>query len=251
MNPVSSLFVGKILLVSNDPQTIKQLTDCMRRFALFAEQRSEVSAAIERLNRAKFEAVIVDLQLGSQVEAVLEGVRNSPSNKHAVVFTVSDSDFETARAFRAGSTFILRRPLSAASIDLSLKAAYGSIVRERRRYFRCPVKIPVAILSAAMQTVHGHTVNVSEGGMSINITTSLRPGDPIQSQFILPGREFQFVLESAVCWTKEQEIGLRFTSLSLHWAAKLQTWLSDRLEETIPQPVRDKFSKLPAGLNMP
>jgi len=106
MNPASSSFVGKVLLVSNDPVAIKLLTESLQRFALFAEQRFEVSSALERLNRAKFEAVIVDLRLGSQAEAVLEGVRQSPSNKHAVVFTVSDSEVETARAFRAGSTFI-------------------------------------------------------------------------------------------------------------------------------------------------
>lgn len=245
MNPASSLFVGKVLLVSNDPQTIKQLTDSMRQFALFAEQRSEVSAALERLNRAKFEAVIVDLRLGNQVEAVLEGVRNSLSNKHAVVFTVSDSDFETARAFRAGSTFILRRPLSAASIDLSLKAAYGSIVRERRRYYRCPVEVPVAILRATTQTAHGQTFNVSEGGMSIITAVSLGTGDPVQLQFVLPGNGFHFELESTVCWAKEQQVGMRFNSFSRQQTSKLQQWLSNCLEETFPQFVKDKFSKFP------
>jgi uncharacterized protein (TIGR02266 family) len=245
MNPAASAFVGKVLLVSNDAIAIEQLTDSMQRFALFTEQRSEVSTALERLNRAKFEAVIVDLRLGSQAEAVLEGVRHSPSNKHAVVFTVSDSEVETTGAFRAGSTFVLRRPLSAASIDVSLKAAYGLIVRERRRYFRCPVEVPVAILRAAMQTVHGRTVNVSEGGMSINTITSLRPGNPVQLQFVLPGNAFQFELEATVRWAKEQGMGLQFTSSSRHRTAKLQEWLSRRLEETIPQSVRDKFSKLP------
>ena len=180
MNPAASSFIGKVLLVSNDAVAIKQLTDSLQRFALFAEQRSEVSSALERLNRAKFEAVIVDLRLGSQAEAVLEGVRHSPSNKHAVVFTVSDSEFETTGAFRAGSTFVLRRPLSAASIDLTLKAAYGLVVREGRRYFRCPVEVPVAIRRAAMQTVHGRTVNVSEGGMSITTAASLGPGPLVQ-----------------------------------------------------------------------
>ncbi len=245
MSPASSAFVGKVLLVSNDAVAIKQLTESMQRFALFVEQRSEVSSALERLNRAKFEAVIVDLRLGSQAEAVLEGVRHSPSNKHAVVFTVSNSEFETTRAFRAGSTFILRRPLSAAAIDLSLKAAYGLIVRERRRYFRCPVEVPVAIFGAAMQTVHGHTVNVSEGGMSITIAASLGAGDTVQLQFALPGNEFQFELESTVCWVKERQVGVQFASFSLDRTSKLQEWLSRRLEETIPQFVRDKFSKFP------
>jgi ActR/RegA family two-component response regulator len=245
MNPASSAFVGKVLLVSNDATAIMQLTDSPQRFALFAEQSSEASSALERLNRAKFEAVIVDLKLGSQAETVLDGVRNSPSNKHAVVFTVTDSEVKTTAAFRAGSTFILRRPLSAVSIDLSLKAAFGLIVRERRRYFRCPVDVPVAILRTALPIAHGYTVNVSEGGMSIATPISLRPVEPVELQFTLPGDEFQFVLESRVCWAKEQGIGLQFTSSSLHRTAKLQQWLSRRLEETIPQSVRDKFSKLP------
>ncbi len=245
MNPGSSAYVGKVLLVSNDAIAIKQLTDSMERFALFAEPRSEISTALERLNRAKFEAVIVDLGLGSQAEAVLQGVRQSPSNKHAVVFTVSDSEVETTGAFRAGSTFVLRRPLSAASIDFSLKAAYGLIVRERHRYFRCPVEVPVAILRSAMQTVNGRTVNVSEGGMSISTAASLGSGAPVQLQFTLPGDEFQFELGSTVRWAKEEGVGLQFTSSSLHRTSKLQEWLSRRLEETIPQSVRDKFSKLP------
>jgi hypothetical protein len=162
-----------------------------------------------------------------------------------VVFTVTDSEVKTNAAFRAGSTFIMRRPLSPASIDVSLKAAYGLIVRERRRYFRCPVAVPVAILRTALQTVHGHTVNLSEGGISIYTTTSLTPGDLVELQFILPGSEFQFVFESRVCWSKEQGIGLQFASFSRHRTAKLQEWLSRRLEETIPESVRDKFSKLP------
>ncbi len=247
MNPASSAFVGKVLLVSNDAIASKQLTDSMQRFALLPELCSEVPSALERLNRAKFEAVIVDFRLGSQAGAILEAARHSPSNKHAVLFTVSDSELETAGAFRARSTFILRRPLSAASIDLSLRAAYGLIVRESRRYFRCPVEVPVAILTAATQTVHGRTVNVSEGGMSIATAASLEPSEPVRLQFALPGDEFQFELESTVCWAKEQGAGLQFTSSSLLGIAKLKAWLSRRLEETFPQNVRDKFSKVPQG----
>jgi ActR/RegA family two-component response regulator len=243
MNSLSPAFIGRVLLVSNDAIAIEQLSESMQRFALFLELCPEVSSALELLNRAKFEAVIVDFRLGSQAGAVLEGVRHSASNKRAVIFAVNDSEVEATGAFKAGSTFVLRRPLSAASIDHSLKAAYGLMIRERRRYFRCPVEVPVAIIRAAMQTVHGHTVNVSEGGMSITTAASLGPGDPIQLQFTLPGDEFQFVLESTVRWAKEQRIGMQFTSFFMHRTSNLKEWLSRRL--AIPESVRDKFSHLP------
>jgi ActR/RegA family two-component response regulator len=154
------------------------LSESIQRFALFAEQCHDVPAALKRLQRSKFEAVVVDFRLGSQVGAVVKGTRESASNEHAVVFTVSDGESEAAEAFKAGSTFLLRRPLSAASIDQSIRAAYGLIVRERRRYFRCPVEVPVAILTKPIQTAHGYTINISEGGIAVTAVTGIVPGDP-------------------------------------------------------------------------
>ncbi len=93
-----------------------------------------------------------------------------------------------------------------------------------------------------MQTVYGHTVNISEGGMSVT-AAPLGPGDRAQLQFTLPGDEFHFVLESTVCWAKEGRLGLQF--LPPNQTSKLQEWLSRRLEEAMPQSVKDKFSTLP------
>jgi len=137
----ASAFVGRVLIVSNNAVAIGQIKDSLQRFALFPEQCPKLSLALERLNRAKFEAVVIDLQLGSQAEVVLQAVRQAPSNKYAVVFTVSDNRADASGAFRAGSTFVLLRPLSRGLINLSFKAAYGLIVREKRRYFRCPVEV--------------------------------------------------------------------------------------------------------------
>ncbi len=81
--------------------------------------------------------------------------------------------------------------------------------------------------------------------MSIAANASLGSGDPVQLQFALPGDEFQFVVEAAVCWANQPQIGMRFTFFSPHLASMLQEWLSRQLEETIPQSVREQFSKLP------
>ncbi len=76
--------------------------------------------------------------------------------------------------------------------------------------------------------------------MCVTTAASLGPGDWVQLQFTLVGDEFQFEFESTVCWAKEQRFGLQFRSP--HETPKLQEWLSRRLEEDIPQFVRDKFS---------
>ena len=129
------------------------------------------------LNQHKFEAVVVDLQLGAQANAILERIRLSTWNRTAVLFTISDTDAETASAFKAGSNFVLKRPLSLTAIDRSLKVAYGLIVRERRRYFRCPVEIPAKICKLAIPEIHGQTVNISEGGFAIASLVCTRSRD--------------------------------------------------------------------------
>jgi ActR/RegA family two-component response regulator len=242
--PAPSASIGSALLVSNDEGTIKQLSASMQQLAMLPEVCAEVGAALGLLSRRKFEAVIVDLQLGGQAKSVLEKVRLSPSNRTAVIFAISDSDAETAGAFKDGSNFVLRRPLSPASIDRSLKVAYGLIVRERRRYFRCPVEILAAIYSPGMPVVHGRTLNISEGGLAINTSLSLKPGVQVKVQFALPDLEIQFEAESTVCWCKEGYLGFQFKSLSPQLASALQEWLSRRLEETFPESVADKFRGL-------
>ncbi len=242
--PLLSVGIANALLVSNDAATIKQLSESMQQLALSPEVCVEVPTALVLLNRRKFDAVIVDLQLKGQANAVLEQVRRSPSNRTAVIFTVSDSDAETVSAFKAGSNFVLRRPLSPTSIGRSLKVAYGLILRERRRYFRCPVKIPAAICSAGMPEVHGQTVNISESGMAIATSVSLRPGVKVQVHFTLPGNESRFVVGAAICWCKEACLGLQFTSVSPRLTSELQEWLLRRLEESLPESLADKFRDL-------
>ena len=242
--PKPSTSVGSVLLVSNDAGTVKQLSVSVQQLAMFPEVCVEAGVALNVLNRRKFEAVIVDLHLGDEAKAVLERVRHSPSNRTAVIFAISDSDAETAEAFKDGSNFVLRRPLYPASVDRSLKVAYGLIVRERRRYFRCPVEILAAIYSPGMPAVHGRTLNISEGGLAVNTSLSLKPGVQVKLQFTLPDHATQVETEATVCWSKEGYLGFQFTSLSPQQTSELQEWLARRLEETFPESVADKFRML-------
>jgi CheY-like chemotaxis protein len=242
--PAASVSIGGVLLVSNDAAAIKHLSEAMQPLAMSPEVCFEVPTALGLLNRKKFDAVIVDLQLGSQASSIVEKVRLSPSNRTAVIFAISDSDTETASAFKAGSNFVLRRPLSLPSIDRSLKVAYGLIVRERRRYFRCPVEIPATISRPAMAEIHGQTLNISEGGMAVNTSVSLAPGVKVQVHFTLPARKSRFVVDAAVCWCKEKYLGLQFSALSPQLTSELQEWLARRLEESLPQSVADRFQSV-------
>ena len=194
------------------------------------------------MNRRKFDAVIVDLQLGEQSGLIWDEVHLSPSNRTAVTFAISGGDAE-GTAFRKRSEFVFERPLSTQSIRRTLKPAYGLILRERRRYFRCPISIPVTILRQSMREVCCYSVNISDGGMAVSTFVPLIAGEDVQVQFTLPDHKAPFVAESRICWWKTGHLGVRFVSLSREHKSELQDWLSRKLEEMLPEFVAAKFRK--------
>ena len=198
--------IGLALLVSADPVTIQQFSHALQELSISPDVCQEVPAAVGLLNRRKFDAVIVDLQLGEQSGLILDEVHLSPSNRTAVTFAISGSDAE-GTAFGKRSEFVFERPLSMQSIRNTLKPAYGLILRERRRYFRCPISIPVVILRRTMPEVRCRSVNISEGGMAVSTFVPLIAGEEVQVQFTLPGHEEPFLAESKICWLKTGHLG--------------------------------------------
>jgi CheY-like chemotaxis protein len=230
------------LLVSADPVTIQQFSHALQELSISPDVCQEAPTAVGLLNRRKFDAVIVDLKLGEQSGLILDEVHLSPSNRTAVTFAISGSDAE-GKAFRKRSEFLFERPLSTQSIHNTLKPAYGLILRERRRYFRCPISIPVLILRRAMPEVRCQSVNISEGGMAVSTVVQLTTGESVQLQFTLPGHGVPFSAEATICWWKTGHLGVRFKSLSKEQKSELQVWLSRKLEEVLPEVVAEKFRK--------
>jgi len=165
------------------------------------------------LNSRKFDAIIVDLQLREQAGLILDAAHLSPSNQKAVRFAISGSGAEST-ALRKKTAFVFERPLSAKSVGNTLRPAYGLILREWRRYFRCPLTISVAILRRAKPDVRCNSVNTSEGGMALSTIVPLSTGEKVHVQFTLPGHEVPFLADSTICWLKTGHIGLRFVAFA-------------------------------------
>jgi hypothetical protein len=231
------------LLVSANPVTIGQFSLALRELSISPDISEEVAAAVCLLNRQKFAAVVVDLHLGQQCGMILDGLNLSPSNRTAVTFAISSSDEEVTAAFRRRTGFVFGLPLSAQSIRGTLKPAYGLILREQRRYFRCPLSSLVTILRQNMPELRCRTVNISEGGMALSTNIPLSLGERVQIRFLLPGCKVPFAVESRICWLKADRLGVRFMSLSREHKSELQEWLARKLEEGLPDSVAQQFQK--------
>jgi ActR/RegA family two-component response regulator len=240
--------IGVALLVSADPTAIQQLGLALEELSITSDVCREVPAAVGLLNRRKFDAVIVDLQLGKQSGLILDEVHLSTSNRTAVTFGIDDNDAAAiSSALRQKSQFVFERPLSAQSIHKTLKPAFGLILRERRRYFRYPISLPVIIKRQNKQEICCNSVNISEGGMALSTQVPLVPGEIVRVQFTLPDHKSPVLAESKICWLRTGHLGLRFASVSDEHNSRLQMWLSQKLEQILPEFVADKFRKAERG----
>jgi CheY-like chemotaxis protein len=232
-------------LVSADSETIQHFSHALQELSISPDICRDVPAAIRLLNTRKFDAVIVDLQLGDLSGKVLDEVHLSASNRTAVTFAISGNDAESTAAFPQRSSFVFERPLSSQSIRSTLRPAYGLILRERRRYFRCPISIPVIILRRTMPEVRCYSVNISECGMALSTLVPLKPGEEVKVQFTLPDQQVPCLAEATICWCKTGRLGLRLVSLSQESKSELQVWLAQKLEKLLPSFVTETFQKAP------
>ena len=232
--------MGLVLLVCDDSIAIQHLSECMQQLAIATEVCVEVSTALRSLNRKKFEAVVIDLGL-TEADQVLGQVRLSPSNRTAVTFAITDAG--KAAKPEIQPNFMIERPLSTGSVGRILKAAFGLIVRERRRSFRCPTEISATLVTKA-EEVNCRLVNISEGGLAITGSPALKPGTQVRVLFRLPGQEPQFQIEAEICWRDENgRAGLRSLMIQSEQRPVLQRWLAATLEEDLPESVAQQVRK--------
>ena len=249
-NPISQALpaaippiVGRALIVSNDATVIEQLIRGMQQFAIATNVCSDVSSAASLINTRKFEAIIVDHPLGDQVD-LFDRIRLSASNGNSVTFAVVDSS--AGAELKIQANFLIPKPLDEKQVGSILKAALGLIIRDYRRYFRCPVTVPVLIEIHGKVQIPCEMMNISEGGLAVTTTVTFDPGTAVKAEFTLPDEATAFNIDAEICWCdKKGRAGVHFQSVMRDQQAKLQDWLSRKIEQGIPEPVARLFRRFP------
>ena len=238
----SSQIVGRSLLLSNDSSVVRQLTASLQQFAISADVCPDPITAFNLINTRKFEAIIVDLAVGEQIGHILERVRLSPSNQNSVTFALVSSD--EVSCLQVQPNFLIRKPLTDDEVGSTLRAALGLVIRDYRRYFRCPLTVPVLIRIDNKAKISCEMINVSEGGLAVATPVTFTPGAVVGAEFALPGESAVFEIDAEICWCNPKgQAGLQFRSLPQEKSVVLQAWLSRKIEESIPEPAARLFQK--------
>src|SRR5579864_7039062 len=201
------------LLLSRDAEVLRILRPTLEKLSIDVEICQEARKGADILITDKFDAVIVDCDDLNGGLAVLQGLRATPSNKNSVTFAVLNGKRTTTQeAFGMGANFVLQKPISALNASRCFHAALNFMVRERRRYFRQPVKMLVQVVLEE-KTLNATSTNISEGGIALMLREALPKGAAPRLRFSLPGN-IHFEVEAEVAWVDVKGLaGFRFQNV--------------------------------------
>ena len=237
------------LLLSQDADVVRVIRPTLEKLSIEVEVCQEAKKASEILISEKFDAVIVDCDDLKGGLELLECLRSTPSNKNSVTFALLNGKKTTTQeAFSMGVNFVLQKPISTLNAARCFHAALSFMERERRRYYRQPVKMLVTIILGD-QKIRATSTNISEGGMAIMLHQALPKGATLRLQFTLPESKLSLDVETEVAWADiNGHVGLRFQNVPQGSQELLEKWLSQQMEQlsgsqeksagSIPEPIQ-------------
>ena len=109
-----------------------------------------------------------------------------------------------------GANFVLQKPISGLNASRCFHAALNFMVKERRRYFRQPVKMQVKVLLDG-KTLNATSTNISEGGIALMLREPCPRARLPRLKFSLPGSNVHLEFEAEVAWINVKGLaGFRF-----------------------------------------
>jgi DNA-binding response OmpR family regulator len=223
------------LLLSRDAEVVRVLRPTLEKLSIEIEICQEAKKASEILISEKFDAVIVDcddLQGGLEV---LQCLRATPSNKNSVTFAILNGKKTTTQeAFGMGVNFVLQKPISTLNASRCFHAALNFMVRERRRYFRQPVRMLVKLVLGEKE-IKATATDISEGGIALMLHQALPKSATPRLQFTLPETNLALDVETELAWADiKGHVGLRFLNVPPSTQERLEKWLKEQVEKQLP-----------------
>jgi CheY-like chemotaxis protein len=223
------------LLLSRDAEVVRVLRPTLERLSIAVEICQEAKKASEILIAEKFDAVIVDCDDLKGGLEVLQCLRATPSNQNSVTFAVLNGKKTTTQeAFSMGVNFVLQKPINTLNASRCFHAALSFMERERRRYFRLPVKMLVSLVVGEKE-LKATSTNISESGIALMVHHALPKNATARLQFTLPRTSDALDMEAEVAWADlKGHAGLRFVKVPARSQQLLENWLGEQIEKQPP-----------------
>lgn len=215
----------KAALLNLDENAVSILRDSFRQFRINAV---EIASHDGRwLGEEKFDACVLRLEPGC--ETVLEAMRSSPLNRHMVIYGISMPGQHLRQVSKYGINVMLMHPLERQAALKVVRSTHLLVLHEFRRYVRVPVITEVKL---EMDRSHysATSVELSGGGMSMQVKGNFKIGNLVEVSFSLPNSK-PLSCAATVSWIDNNEgtVGVRFEPTDERRYA-IKSWIEEYLE---------------------
>lgn len=217
------------LLFSGDAEVVSVMNQILNGFSIDTEVSSDHTLALHAVTHRGLDVVVLDWKANCPTRIVSAARGSSPNANSTIVAMVSTSS-EVQAALLSGVNFIIHKPANFDHARRCVKAAYGTMLQQRRRSARCPVEIPVAPVVAEIGTIDARITDISIGGLALQCNAPLEIGWTVAIFFPLPGTaERIHITGRVVNADKHGRAGLSFSRLPEQDLSRLVDWLANAL----------------------
>jgi Tfp pilus assembly protein PilZ len=217
------------LLFSQDLQVLGVMNEVLTSFSITTQVCQEFAPAVDAVTHRRLDAIIVDWQNTDNPTRIVRSARkSSPNNNSTIVALVSPG--EETHALLVGANFMIHKPADAEHAGRCMRAAYGTMIQNRRRAARVPVDIAVTTRVSELGLVAARISDLSIGGMALQCERPLQINLEALASFALPDSDRRIhVTGKVVNANASGRAGLRFSFVSEDDLETLETWLATEL----------------------
>jgi CheY-like chemotaxis protein len=173
---------SRVLVVDDDAKMCELIQEVLHTVDIESLTLTASGEAVPHLVREKFDAIFLDVRMPSPDGLELtRKIRATGLNLTTPIIVITGDDDRAllGRAFSAGASFFLFKPVERQDILRLVRVTQGSIEQERRRFRRVKVKCKVSIESGSLRLT-GSTLDLSIGGTCVQASPGLPLGAPAQ-----------------------------------------------------------------------
>jgi PilZ domain len=217
------------LLFTNDAQVLSVMNQILESFSIETEVCKELDTALDAVTHRRLDAVIVDWDEGFDPTRVVRATRKSSPNSNSTIVAMVNGHSET-HALLVGANFMIHKPTDIEQARRCMRAAYGTMLQNRRRAARVPVDIGVVARVAELGEIQARISDLSVGGLALHCNRPLPINREVLTQFSLPGTTG--VIHAAgrvVNANATGRAGIRFSFVPEEDRNLLENWLAVEL----------------------
>jgi len=217
------------LLFTSDTQVLGVMNQILGSFAIETEVCSEMDSALNAVTHRRLDAVIVDWDGAFDPTRIVRAARKSSPNSNSTIVAMVNGNSET-HALLVGANFMIHKPTDVDHARRCMRAAYGTMLQNRRRAARVPVDIAVVARVAEIGEIQARISDLSVGGLGLQCSQALPTNREVLTQFSLPATTGVIHATGKVVNANGRgRAGMRFSFVPEEDRNLLESWLAVEL----------------------